>query len=91
MGKENKAERMPTLEELHTDMKKISAFAKTVTQPILDAATKPDGYVDMALLFCGMGYVLEKFIDVVCKDNAENKQELTDFMCGCLKGYYERQ
>lgn len=76
-------------DELLVDMDKVKKFANDITQPVTDAATHPDGYLDAALLLCGLGYFLDKTIDVLCKDEIAKRKSIVDWFCGLLKKDYD--
>lgn len=77
--------------ELLADMDKIKKFAEDITDPITNAATRPDGYLDAPLLFCGLGYFLDKAIDVCCKHDIAQRKVLVDWFCGALRKDYEKE
>lgn len=56
-----------TQQELVANLEKIQKFAEDISNPVTDAATHPDGYLDAALLLCGLGYFLDKTIDVLAR------------------------
>lgn len=81
----NEGNSSPTPQDLMVGMEKIKKFSRDITPSVTEAATKPDGYLDAALLFCGLGYYLEISIDVMCKGDANKRKLLVDFVCEGLR------
>lgn len=82
MNKDNEAFTSPDLIE---DARKVREFSQAITNPIVDAATKPNGKLDVALLVCGLGYFIDKSLDIICKGDGRHRRAMTDFLIESFK------